>query len=215
MFAIENFATRKSLKNVFDNIFAKYGRDFQEADEIDLETLNVIKSGGHLRSSRILSFGSVFKHRRRAVVDPSPSDEESAEEDLGPTGCDPFANDGLDIFESQMLLKRPSSIEDRQSTAQLQSSFQKAVARDAGMSSGGVPARGGEPPKTFDETLLVILRGTVEARKERLRCRRAPRGTHRANKAAAAPSDLYTKGRFDQVLVALIEGQLDQCPYAV
>ena len=42
----------RKLKATFLSIFKKYGRDFDnEADEIDLSTLTIVKNNGHLRNA--------------------------------------------------------------------------------------------------------------------------------------------------------------------
>jgi len=61
MLWIENTATRKSLKNAFDGIFARYGRKFEDDDEIDLTELAVVKRGHHLSMSETREFGSVYR----------------------------------------------------------------------------------------------------------------------------------------------------------
>lgn len=49
----------KKLKSTFLRIFEKYGRDFEdEADEIDLDTLTIVKNNGHLNHSRCTTTAS-------------------------------------------------------------------------------------------------------------------------------------------------------------
>lgn len=56
--------TRKSLKSVFENIFSKYDREFDEDDEVDLLDMKVIKPGGHLARLTRQNFGNVFKKKK-------------------------------------------------------------------------------------------------------------------------------------------------------
>ena len=61
-FLIQNLATRESLKNAFDNLFAKYDKEFTDDDEIDLSDLSLAKKGQHLsRLSHKQNFGCVFR----------------------------------------------------------------------------------------------------------------------------------------------------------
>src|ERR1700729_4106990 len=60
-FVFENPATRESLKNAFESLFAKYGRSFDDDDEIDLVNLKIIKRGNHLTKIKALRFGETFK----------------------------------------------------------------------------------------------------------------------------------------------------------
>ena len=71
MFSIENSETRKSLKSVFENIFAKYGREFDEDDEVDLMSLQVTRPGGHLARLKPVHFGAAFKRK----PPPNPQEE--------------------------------------------------------------------------------------------------------------------------------------------
>lgn len=61
-FLIQNCATRESLKHAFENLFAKYDKEFTDDDEIDLSDLSLVKKGHHLsRLSQKQNFGCVFR----------------------------------------------------------------------------------------------------------------------------------------------------------
>lgn len=124
MFAIENSSTRKSLKNVFQNIFAKYGRTFEMDDEIDLESMEVVsQTGGHLSRIKELKFGSVFKHSRKYDFE---SDSSSSEDeyliDEADLGIIELPLDVDDIFLQEKERIEPQLVQ------QIQSKFHRAIA---------------------------------------------------------------------------------------
>ncbi|PJF16895.1 hypothetical protein PSACC_03309 [Paramicrosporidium saccamoebae] len=112
MFAIENEQTRKSLKSAFENIFAKYGRDFAEDDEVDLGSMEVTKPGGHLARLKSVAFGRAFKDRQHSF------DKEF--EHKAPLEIDE------DVFETDRRKNRPTA--DPVQVAQIRYSFNYAVA---------------------------------------------------------------------------------------
>lgn len=63
-FLIENAETRASLQSAFDHLFRKYGRDFDDDDEINLEDLSITKVGGHVGLDRPRLFGSIYRRSR-------------------------------------------------------------------------------------------------------------------------------------------------------
>lgn len=64
-FLIENAATRASLKSAFDHLFCKYGREFEDDDEIDLADLSIVNIGGHVLREKTRGFGSCYKKATR------------------------------------------------------------------------------------------------------------------------------------------------------
>ncbi len=64
-FLFENAATRESLKLAFDKLFAKYDREFDDDDEIDLSNMSVVKVGGHVMKEKKRGFGTCYKNHRR------------------------------------------------------------------------------------------------------------------------------------------------------
>ncbi len=60
--------TKDSLKQAFENLFEKYGREFEEDDEIDLFSLEVVKTGKQgiisVQSSRKQKFGYLYKNHK-------------------------------------------------------------------------------------------------------------------------------------------------------
>lgn len=113
-FSFQNLETRKSLKSVFENIFVKYGREFEEDDEIDLMSFEVTKAGGHLARTKPLKFGNVFKRKSEAIV--------AADNILA--GVFTSDADGIDVFEAAISKKpRPNK------TSRLQDSFVQAVSQ--------------------------------------------------------------------------------------
>lgn len=60
-FLFENAATRASLKSAFDQLFCKYGREFDDDDEIDLTDLSIVNVGGHVVRERARGFGSCYR----------------------------------------------------------------------------------------------------------------------------------------------------------
>lgn len=60
-FLFENAATRASLKSAFDHLFCKYGREFDDDDEIDLQDLSIVRVGGHVLNEKTRGFGSCYK----------------------------------------------------------------------------------------------------------------------------------------------------------
>lgn len=67
--AIEHEKTRLSLKDAFEDLFARYDREFDEEDEIDIINLKVVKKGGFLSKSKVAEFGEFYKKRRTTVTD--------------------------------------------------------------------------------------------------------------------------------------------------
>lgn len=155
MFSIANTETRRSLKTVFENIFAKYGREFVEDDEIDLVSLEVTKPGGHLARIKPLQFGEAF---RRKVAQPSEASHAS------PT----FETTEEDIFELGKGTLGPSEDEEqatRATATQLRFNLVNAIAQSETASRRkklkGTPNRGQKRRKrkvrTFDTILTEIL----------------------------------------------------------
>lgn len=120
MFAIENAKTRNSLRTVFENIFAKYGRDFEEDDEIDLISLSVIKPGGHLARIKPLAFGRAFKDRKHNSE--GPLDNNNNQRAIT-TQLEDFEED---VFETERKRLQPAV--STEVVARIRSSFNKAVA---------------------------------------------------------------------------------------
>lgn len=158
MFSIANTETRRSLKAVFENIFAKYGRDFVEDDEIDLVSLEVTKPGGHLARIKPLQFGEAF--RRKMVQSPEASPAfEATEEDI-------FGLDKGVLGHSE---------DDEQATrataTQLRFNLVNAIAQSGTASRRkklkGTPNRGQKRRKrkivTFDTVLTEILEEEARA----------------------------------------------------
>jgi len=123
MFAIENSSTRKSLKSVFDNIFAKYGRTFEKDDEIDLQSMEVSQTGGHLSRIKEIKFGSVFKHSRKYEFesDSSSSEDEPSIDDVD-LGIIELPLNVDDIFQQEKERIEPQLVQ------QIQSKFHRAIA---------------------------------------------------------------------------------------
>jgi len=81
-FLFENAATRASLKSAFDHLFCKYGREFEDDDEIDLSDLSIIKRGGHVGSEKARGFGSCYKKSRHMVLMESQQQDYSSHPEL-------------------------------------------------------------------------------------------------------------------------------------
>lgn len=157
MFAIENTRTRNSLRTVFEGIFQKYGRDFDEDDEVDLLSLKVVKAGGHLARIKPLAFGRAFRGKGpQQSTDGSPDwlaadpleEEEDDDEDLGE-----------DVFEFGGRARAQAN-----RVAHIQSSFNQAVAsrraKDAShhrAKDDTLPAPSQKRPRTFHAALLRIF----------------------------------------------------------
>lgn len=159
MFVLENRETRKSLRNVFSRIFEKYERNFQEDDEIDLESMKVTQSAGHLARLKRLQFGSIFKHRR--VRGPKFSLQGSsivgeddlviAEEESYLGRSIPIVRDDIDIFETLNLRKEDVQMEKERElrVAEKQSSFKSLIASSSSTVTSMQPNNTGFTP-TFN-----------------------------------------------------------------
>lgn len=63
--AIEHDRTRQHLQNAFEGLFAKYDRNFESDDEIDIMDLSVVKRGRTLECmGRPLEFGDAYRYKR-------------------------------------------------------------------------------------------------------------------------------------------------------
>lgn len=164
MFSIANTETRRSLKTVFENIFAKYGRDFAEDDEIDLVSLEVTKPGGHLARIKPLQFGEAF---RRRTGQPSVGPPISP----APEPCD---GEDDDVFGPSIRALGQSEDEERATRAtasQLRSNLVNAIAQSGTIPQRkrlkGVPNRGQKKrrkkTRTFDSILTEILEEEARA----------------------------------------------------
>jgi hypothetical protein len=147
MFALENVQTRHSLRAVFENIFSKYGRHFDEDDEIDLLSLEVTKPGGHLARIQPLKFGRAYRGKEAPL--------ESLSGDEIPDPNETFE----DVFEVERKRMTPG---DDGHAAQLQSSFIKAVASTKGPEE---EHRSKSRPKTFNHVLKGIYRAERRIRR--------------------------------------------------
>lgn len=161
MFAIENSTTRKSLKNVFDNIFAKYGRTFEKDDEIDLESMEVSQTGGHLSRIKEVKFGSVFKHSRKYDFE---SDNSSSEDE-------PFVDDvDLGIIELPLnvddIFQQEKERIESKLVHQIQSKFHRAIANSQEILSASkisykekqTAKQTIDEPQSFDSILYSFIR---------------------------------------------------------
>lgn len=157
MFAIENTRTRNSLRTVFEGIFQKYGRDFDEDDEVDLLSLKVVKAGGHLARIKPLAFGRAFRGK---------GPQQSADDAPGWLPTDPLDEDeddlGEDVFEFGGRVRAQAN-----RVAHIQSSFNQAVAsrrakdddsHQAWPKDGDALPASRKRPRTFHAALLRILR---------------------------------------------------------
>lgn len=185
MFALENAQTRQSLRNVFDNIFVKYGRDFNEDDEIDLVNLKVTKRGGHLARLRTLSFGTVFRHKKgvhgrghEGDSQDSQSQSQSQTQSQLPDP-DPAVED---VFEAERRRLEPAVSD--QMVAQIRSSFNRAVASTKT-----------KPGSSFDVVLFGMIREQEEGRRNTSRRQRLLAHSH----ASSEHQDC-----FDCTLLALL-----------
>lgn len=78
-FAIEHEKTRLSLKDAFEELFAKYDREFEEEDEIDILNLKVVRKGGFLSKSRIQEFGECYRKRTKRSTESLSEEDESSD----------------------------------------------------------------------------------------------------------------------------------------
>ena len=57
--------TRDSLKDAFENLFEKYGHEFEDDEEIDIISLEVVKRSTNLRNNNNIQkpkkFGFLYK----------------------------------------------------------------------------------------------------------------------------------------------------------
>ena len=58
---------QQSLLAAFDNICQKYGNEYPSDDEIDLQTLKVVKPGKHLDKLPKLHFGSMYRKKKDTI----------------------------------------------------------------------------------------------------------------------------------------------------
>ena len=68
MFGLQK--TRDSLKEAFENLFEKYGKEFDDDDEIDIMSLEVVKKSTSMNSEmqKPLKFGFLYKKEGKNFI---------------------------------------------------------------------------------------------------------------------------------------------------
>jgi Centromere protein Scm3 len=96
--AIEHEKTRLSLKDAFEDLFARYDREFEDEDEIDIVNLRVVRKGGFLAKCPTKEFGECYRKRSEQLQVSSDSSE------LGSSAAD--ENDDIDEQVFERVCKR-------------------------------------------------------------------------------------------------------------
>lgn len=124
--AIEHEKTRQSLKDAFEDLFVKYGREFDDGDEIDIMNLRIVKKGGFLANSAVINFGNRYKKSREHQHHQNhhnQSDDELTEPSDFHTEDDFDSNDEIDEQVFEQVCTR---IKKSQAISRLQSSNEPA-----------------------------------------------------------------------------------------
>ncbi|KAJ3297210.1 hypothetical protein HK104_000727 [Borealophlyctis nickersoniae] len=88
--AAQRAASQLRLKVAWDDICERYGREFDDADEIDLVTCEVVVDKGFIRNTPVRAFGKTFIGEGVDESDSSEDDEEEEEKSADlPLGASP------------------------------------------------------------------------------------------------------------------------------
>ncbi|KAJ3188836.1 hypothetical protein HDU85_004550 [Gaertneriomyces sp. JEL0708] len=165
--AFHRLQSQTRLKAAWDSICEKYGREFDDADEIDLMTGEIVVDNGWVRNTEVCVFGEVF-YRSEDLKEEDPEgedEEEDDEEDTLATESEVAHNEDVDDLiglpqqplspskPAQPLKRKRQSLEDVDELTEL-SIPSLAISEPSKPSSSSLNAQS-DPPHTSGLNLTV------------------------------------------------------------